>query len=467
MGDSSLEHEFLEGLVRHYFGSMLVTDHLGKFLYVNDGCCKILGLSRETLLGISIYDTLHDYCYASSASTIKTLETRQECLSSHTIATTERNVLALSRPHFAENGDLKYVFTYTWDEEDLYGLLRKFDQERNNIKRVLHFMQGTDLVPNYLIAESDIMLNLLSYAGRIAMVDSTVIIYGESGSGKELFAKYIHSQSNRSAEVFIPINCAALPPALLETELFGYEKGTFTGGARDGKIGLFEFANTGTIFLDEIGEMPLELQAKLLRFLENGEIKRLGSNKIIKSDVRIITATNRDLLKMVEDNTFRADLYYRLNVLMITAPPLRARVDDIQPLAQHYVQLFNKKYGLNKLLAPELVRHLKAYSWPGNVRELKNLIERMVVSSDGDIISEAMFHYDAHTGAACDSARQALEMDTALPYQQALEQCERTYIQSVLQQQGGNVRAAATAMRLHISTLYRKMEKLEIPSTAP
>ena len=373
------EYELLKVLAEHYFGSMLVTDSKGRFLYVNDGCCKLLGIDRETLLGLSIYDTLHDYCHATSASSIKTLETKKECLSNHTLQDSGKQVLALSRPHFGPDGELEYVPTYSWDERELYTLLEKFDQERDNIRSVIRFMQGTDKTPDMLIAESQPMRSLLEYADHIAAVDSTVIIYGESGSGKEMFAKYIHAKSERADQVFIPINCASLPPSLLEAEMFGYEKGTFTGGMKDGKIGLFEFADKGTVFLDEIGEMPLELQAKLLRIIENGEIKRLGSNQIIKSDVRIIAATNRDLAEMVREKTFRADLYYRLNVLVVNVPPLRERTEDIRPLAEHFVQAFNKKYGFTKRLGPDTIQVMEQYDWPGNVRELRNTVERMMV----------------------------------------------------------------------------------------
>lgn len=309
------EYELLKILAEHYFGSMLVTDDRGRFLYVSDGTCRLLGVDRETLLQLSIYDTLKGYCFATSASSIKTLETKQECLSNHTLTASGRQVLALSRPHFGPDGELQYVPTYSWDEEELYTLLEKFDQERDNVRNVIRFMQGTDKTPSMIIAESDAMVKLLEYADHVAAVDSTVILYGESGSGKEMFAKYIHARSDRADQVFIPINCASLPPSLLEEEMFGYERGTFTGGSKDGRIGLFEFADKGTIFLDEIGEMSLELQAKLLRIIETGEVKRLGSNRIQKCDVRIIAATNRNLREMVEEKAFRADLYYRLNVL--------------------------------------------------------------------------------------------------------------------------------------------------------
>ena len=455
------EHQLLKMLVENYFGSMLVTDSKGRFLYVSNGTCRLLGVDRQTLLSISIYDTLYDYCRATAAASIKTLETKQECLSFHTIGVgdVQKNVLALARPCFDEAGELQYVLTYSWDEQELYTLLEQFNRERDNIRQIIHFIQDMDSVTGSIVANSQVMRDLLEYASHIAAVDSTVILYGESGSGKEMFAKYIHAQSHRADQVFIPINCASLPSSLLEAEMFGYEKGTFTGGMKDGKIGLFEFANKGTIFLDEIGEMPLELQAKLLRILETGEIKRLGSNQITKSDVRIIAATNRDLREMVQEKTFRADLYYRLNVLTINVPPLRERVEDIRPLAQHFLRTFNKKYGFTKHLSPETIRVMEGYSWPGNVRELRNTVERMVVESETSLIGLSAFRKGDTVVIERPSHPTA---DPKLPYQQAMEACEREYLTTVLEACGGNVRQAAKQMGLHISTLYRKLEKLGI-----
>ena len=450
------EYELLKVLAEHYFGSMLVTDDRGRFLYVSDGTCRLLGIDRETLLQISIYDTLKGYCFATSASSIKTLETKQECLSNHSLSTSGKQILALSRPHFGPDGELQYVPTYSWDEEELYTLLEKFDRERDNVRNVIRFMQATDKTPDMIIAESDAMVKLLEYADHVATVDSTVILYGESGSGKEMFAKYIHARSSRANQVFIPINCASLPPSLLEEEMFGYERGTFTGGSKGGKIGLVECADKGTIFLDEIGEMSLELQAKLLRILETGEIKRLGSNRIQKCDVRIIAATNRDLREMVKEKTFRADLYYRLNVLTIHIPPLRERVADVAPLARHFLEIFNKKHGTSKRMAPALIHALEMWSWPGNVRELRNAVERMMVESQGTIIGTDAFH-EAPAPAAGEAASSSGEL---LPYQEALEAWERAYCASVLEQCGGDLRAAAGKMGLHLSTLYRKLEKL-------
>lgn len=454
------EYELLKVLAEHYFGSMLITDSKGRFLYVNDGCCRLLGIDRETLLNLSIYDTLHDYCHATSASSIKTLETKKECLSNHTLQDSGKQVLALSRPHFGPDGELEYVPTYSWDERELYTLLEKFDQERDNIRSVIRFMQGTDKTPDMLIAESQSMRSLLEYAGHIAAVDSTVIIYGESSSGKEMFAKYIHAKSGRADQVFIPINCASLPPSLLEAEMFGYEKGTFTGGMKDGKIGLFEFADKGTVFLDEIGEMPLELQAKLLRIIENGEIKRLGSNQIIKSDVRIIAATNRNLAEMVREKTFRADLYYRLNVLVVNVPPLRERTEDIRPLAEHFLKAFNKKYGYTKRLGPDTIQVMEQYDWPGNVRKLRNTVERMIVESKNTLIELQSFR---KVDTVVVERPAPPVVDPSLPYQQAMDEYQRQYITAVVDECGGDLRRAAARMELHLSTLYRKMEKLGLP----
>ena len=208
------EYERLKVLAEHYFGSMMVVDAAGRFVYANPGCSKLLDIDHDTLMRISIYDTLQDYCCSSSASSIKTLETRQECLSNHTLTASGKQVLALSRPHFGPDGELQYVPTYSWDEEELYTLLEKFDRERDNVRNVIRFMQATDKTPDMIIAESDAMVKLLEYADHVATVDSTVILYGESGSGKEMFAKYIHARSSRASQVFIPINCASLPPSL-------------------------------------------------------------------------------------------------------------------------------------------------------------------------------------------------------------------------------------------------------------
>ncbi len=229
-----------------------------------------------------------------------------------------------------------------------------------------------------IVGQSDAILNLVEVVKKVAATDSTVLITGESGTGKSLIAKAIHFMSHRKDGPFITINCAAIPETLLEAELFGYEKGAFTG-AHSPKKGKFELANGGTIFLDEIGDMPLSLQAKILRVLQDREIERLGSEKTIKVDVRVIAATNRNLEQLVREGKFREDLYYRLNVVPIHVPALRSRKEDIPLLVEHFLQFFNSKYNKNVRVSPDAMEALMEYHWPGNIRELENTVERIVV----------------------------------------------------------------------------------------
>ena len=283
-----------------------------------------------------------------------------------------------------------------------------------------------------------------------------LLICGETGTGKEVVVNSIHNGSSRRDKPMVKINCGAIPSNLLESELFGYEKGAFTGAAK-AKKGLMELANGGTVFLDEIGELPLFMQAKLLTFLEDRSFKRVGGLRDIEVNVRVAAATNRDLEAEVRKGTFREDLYYRLNVLVINVPPLRERVEDIRPLAQHFVQTFNKKYGVTKHLSPETIRIMEHYSWPGNVRELRNTMERMMVESKNNLIDPKAFRKG--DTVVVERASHPIA-DNTLPYQQAMEACERKYISDVVDACGGNIRQAAEKMGLHISTLYRKIDKL-------
>ena len=450
------EYELLKILAEHYFGSMLVTDDRGRFLYVSDGTCRLLGVDRETLLQLSIYDTLKGYCFATSASSIKTLETKQECLSNHTLTASGRQVLALSRPHFGPDGELQYVPTYSWDEEELYTLLEKFDQERDNVRNVIRFMQVTDKTPSMIIAESDAMVKLLEYADHVAAVDSTVILYGESGSGKEMFAKYIHARSDRADQVFIPINCASLPPSLLEEEMFGYERGTFTGGSKDGRIGLFEFADKGTIFLDEIGEMAFELQAKLLRILETGEYIKIGDTKPTHVNVRIIAATNRNLPEEIAAGRFREDLFYRLSVFQIHLPPLRERAGDVRILAKAFIKDFSGRLARPVTeITSAFFEALEQQPWKGNIRELRNVIERSLIVCEGEGLDVADLPLDIQNAHYEQS-------DETSPGSFELSAMERRHIARVLEYTKGNKTEAARLLKIGLTTLYRKIEEYGI-----
>jgi transcriptional regulator with GAF, ATPase, and Fis domain len=289
----------------------------------------------------------------------------------------------------------------------------------------------------------------------VAKTDSTVLVTGETGTGKELIVRAIHDLSRRKDKLLVKVNCAALPAGVIESELFGHERGAFTG-ALTRKTGRFELAHRGTLFLDEIGDLPLELQAKLLRVLQDGEFERVGGTQTLKVDVRLIAATNRDLERAVAEDRFRADLYYRLNVFPIAIPPLRKRSQDVPRLARHFAMLYASKMG-RKVgpLTADVLERLTAYSWPGNVRELQNVIERaVIVSSNG--------RFEAGDFATTSVAPVAA---SAKPDSRSLEDVERQHIVSVLEQTGWRIsgeRGAAKILGLKRTTLEARIKKLEI-----
>ncbi|MDR2935678.1 MAG: sigma-54 dependent transcriptional regulator [Candidatus Adiutrix sp.] len=265
-----------------------------------------------------------------------------------------------------------------------------------------------------MIGRSPALKKVFRLADKVAATDSTVMIHGESGTGKELLARALHLKSPRAAKPLIPVNCGAIPEELLEAELFGHEKGAFTNAVRT-RIGRFEMADGGTIFLDEIGDMSPKLQVKLLRVVQEHEIERVGGDRIIPVDIRIITATNVDLVRAVEEGRFREDLFYRLNVIPITMPPLRERLEDVPLLVEHFLaRLAATRGSLVTGLTPEVLGRLLAYDWPGNVRELENLVERMVTLADGPLLTEA--DLPAKLLAATDG-RPVPDLDLALAYE--------------------------------------------------
>lgn len=290
----------------------------------------------------------------------------------------------------------------------------------------------------------------------VAPLDSTVMIYGESGVGKEVIARKIHSLSKRKNNKFVAVNCGAIPAHLIESELFGHEKGAFTG-AEHTRIGLFEQANEGTIFLDEIAELPLDLQVKLLRVLQEREITRIDSNKAIPVNVRVIAATNKDLQQMVREHTFREDLYYRLHVVPLTIPPLRERKEDIAPLVIHFLQKFNEKFGNTKTIATDAVHLLESYSWPGNVRELQNVIERLhIITHSNEITAQEV--YDVLWSQDEQHANWKLTIHGIMPLKEAIEETEKQLIQLALKTYK-TATEAAKALDVSISTVSRRMRK--------
>lgn len=308
-----------------------------------------------------------------------------------------------------------------------------------------------------IVGESKALRRVLDDIETVAAADSTVLIYGETGTGKELIARLVHNLSSRKAGAFVKLNCAAIPTGLLESELFGHERGAFTGAVAQ-RVGRFELAHRGTIFLDEIGEIPLEVQPKLLRVLQEREFERLGSTRTLRSDARLVAATNRDLTAMVEEQKFRCDLYYRLNVFPIRVPPLRERVADIPLLVWHFVKQFSER--INRMIdtiLPETMEALIRYHWPGNIRELQNVIERAVILTKGTTLTVLLDELMPHPVPKTSRHGETLE--------DFLSETERTEILRALEDSRWVVagpNGAATRLGMKRSTLVSRMEKLGI-----
>lgn len=323
---------------------------------------------------------------------------------------------------------------------------KRLARENISLKRLI---DGKAQCPP-ILGQSPAIREVLNLVDKVANTDSTVLLQGASGTGKELVARAIHAQSNRADKPFVVVNCAALQETLLESELFGHAKGAFTG-AHEARMGLFEVADDGTLLLDEIGEMNPGTQAKLLRVLQSGEIRRVGENRVVTVDVRVIAATNKDLVTEVKEGRFREDLFFRLNIIHMTIPPLRERKEDIPLLVEHFLNLYRAR-GVNKRIHARVMAMLIDYHWPGNIRELQNTIERMVILSEGELIDEWTLPESLPLQGLKDK----------LPQGMSLAELERIYITHILAEKGGNKAQAAQALGVSLKTLYNKLKEYKI-----
>ncbi len=347
-----------------------VMDSETRIVYVNKVCEKHYGLKKADVIG-KLNDELFNKGYWGPSIVPEVFKSKEPVsLRQQTYIGAE--LLTRAIPILNEAGEIEYIVTTATELKSFNRLIMKREQKEIT----------SDSSANTIITNSEKVKSILKFCKKIAPTDSTILIHGESGTGKGVVAHHLHSISKRKDGPFLTVNCAAIPADLLESELFGYTNGAFTGAIKGGKTGLLEAAHNGTIFLDEIGELALPLQAKVLQVIQDKQFIPIGSNDSKTVDIRIITATNQDLLKMVENKTFREDLYYRLNVIDIHMPPLSDRKEDIVPLTYNFLNGFNNKYNMNKLISEECLNMLYYYSWPGNVRQLENLIERLVITSD-------------------------------------------------------------------------------------
>lgn len=434
--------------------AVIIVDRSGFVTFINDTYLQFLKLPREKVIGEDIRKITPD------TKTLKAVQTGQPITGYKWIVNGHTGI-ACSLP-ITENGEIVGAYAYTifldvWDKKlkdyVMYGILENQDNSQSPYKARYDF--------DSLIGEDPGFVDVKYLAMQISHhLGATVLITGETGTGKELFAQAIHNNSIRARNPFVRINCASIPENLLEAELFGYEDGAYTGARKGGKKGKIELANNGTVFLDEIGELPLSMQSKLLVFLQERELERLGSNHPIKVNVRVIAATNRNLEKMVEEGTFRRDLYYRLNVVRIEIPPLRYRKKDIIPLTRHFLNIMRKNYDFNVTDVSDEARNLLIqYQWPGNVRELENVLERALVLADLD---DSGILECRHFSFFKKKDYNVKDNITVKDLKTMVDEYEKKIIAQVLEKTGNDKVLAAEYLGINLSSLYRKVKKSEI-----
>jgi PAS domain S-box-containing protein len=440
---------------------ILISDDQGNVLYVNSAYESIKGLTREQMVGNNLRKLRDEDKLFNIAVSLVVLEQKKPASIIHEYITGKK-ALTTGCPIYDEDEQVIVgVLSNTRDISGLINLrnelevnkklLQKYSNELQQLRQ--HHLQQYE---NF-IYKSKTMAEMLQLALKVAQFDSSVLILGESGVGKELLAKFIHEQSPRAEGPYIRVNCAAIPTELFESELFGYEQGSFTGASSEGKPGMFELANEGTILLDEIGELPLTVQSKLLRVLQEKEVLRLGAQKPTKLNVRVLTATNEDLALEVKKGNFREDLFFRLNVVPITIPPLRERREDIPELIRYFIEKLNKRYKKNVFVSLEAMEIMTSYSWPGNVRELENLIEYLFIINTGDEID--MENLPAKIVADhVLSTHDLPEAEQTGKLNYLLERFEKDILLSAIKIYP-SIRKAAYALGINPSTLSRKLKK--------
>lgn len=446
----------LDTVLESSYDGIYITDGEGITLRVNKAYERITGLKAEEFVGKHVEYLVKKGIISKSCSSLvlekKEIVTIEQRLSNGKI------VLVTGTPIFDDDSNIEMVVINVRDITDLIALKVKLEEKD---RQVYEFNSQIEKLKSRLFkdenekirSQNKSMKTVLEMAKRVASHDTTVLVTGETGVGKEVITELIHKNSPRKDQKLIKVNCSAIPGSLIESELFGYEKGSFTGANKDGKIGIFEEASGGTLFLDEIGELPFNVQAKLLRVLQENEITRIGSSDSIKIDVRIIAATNRDLQKQVREGNFRSDLYYRLNIIPIHIPPLRERKEDIIKLSKEFLDELSLKYGEKKSISNSCYEILTGYEWPGNIRELKNLIERLYVMVEGDKINsydipDYIKDVDIEFKTTKTSLKEAvLELEIKM-----IDEAYERY---------KNVRDASKSLGIDASTFVRKRQKYE------
>ena len=447
----------LDAIIENSYDGIYITDSEGTTLKTNSAIERITSIPKEYYVGKNV-NALIKRGILEDSVTPKVVEQRR------TISLVQKNyagkeTIITGAPVFNEEGEVDKVVTNIRDLSDLNELqaeLSKVNKLNDKYKEEIDRLKNKSDHFGGIIIKSNQMKTIYETAERVANIDATVLILGETGVGKDVLAKYIFNNSLRSKEgEFIKINCGAIPTDLLESELFGYESGAFTGASRKGKPGMFEMADKGMLFLDEIGELPLALQVKLLQVLQEGEIQRLGGTKTKKVDVRIMAATNRNLLNRVTLGEFREDLYYRLNVIPFTIPPLKERRDDILALTQLFLKQANERYKMTKQLDYKLNDFFYAYNWPGNIRELSNLVERLVVTTPNDVINIE------HLPSEYRESNSNTTINSVVSLKHAVEMAEEKVL-SLAAEKYNSTYDIAKAIETSQPTVVRKLKKYQL-----
>lgn len=450
----------LDTMLNEAYEAIVIIDQNGKITKFNKSYQEFLGIKEEDAIGKHVTEVIENTRMHKVINTgekeighLQTIQGKEMVCSRIPIEQNGKIVGAIGKVLFRDIQELKAL------SQKLEGLENKLNHYKNEIKRLEEAKYSFDNI----LGNDNKMTYLKKIAKEAAESSSTVLIQGESGTGKELFAHAIHKASYRKYGAFIKVNCGAIPKNLLESELFGYEEGSFTGAKAGGKPGKFELAQEGTIFLDEIGTMPKEMQVKLLRVLQEKEVQRIGSSSVIDLDVRVISSTNENLEKEVQKGNFRKDLYYRLNVINLEIPPLRERREDVPLLARAIISDLSRELNLkSKKLASESIKLLKNYDWPGNVRELRNFMERCLNFADGDIILPKHLPAVIRKNNNLNKKQQQILEFEDDNLNQIIKKVEINAIINALEKSNGNKTEAANILGIHRTSLYKKIEKYEM-----
>lgn len=459
-------------VVDHLDENVMITDSDQTILYVNPSFEHSFNISRHELIGSSLSSLVASGRYFTNPIVSEVIRDKRRIMRLAFLPNNERPSIAVGFPIFDVEGKILYVVSTDRSLSSFSDLRDHFNSFVSSL-RSIHQMGSAVKVydsakmiagEDPMIGSSPQMKQIQYLVEKVSDTDAPVLITGESGTGKELVANAIYNSSKRKNKPFIKVNCSSIPATLIESELFGYEKGAFSGASTSGKKGLFEAANEGTILLDEIGDMPLEAQAKLLRVLQNNEVTRVGGTRPIKLNIRVIASTNSDLKAKIQEGTFRKDLYYRLHIIPISIPPLRERQDDIALLCDHFIRMFSEQYHRSFSMTDENLELLTSYSWPGNIRELRNIMEYLVVCCsdfpyvDNSLLKGILDIEEDPEDLSPVSVSDTNETAGELTLGEAVAKCERDLLKSTMQKVS-SMKEASLLLGVDTSTISRKLKQ--------